>query len=383
MRPPLGGRSRFFNAQNFHFFMTEFHKFSVSSLTKCIRYGVTNIFVNFQVLDQEYISPTILGFPLRLRINATGSVTFNREETFQRRGSNGVLLEGRISPSAVMALDETLLVDGYSFFSGLKRTTIQIARTHIGGKFAVENGQIAEAQIDLPSSEVTKVSSSIKVALYKNSKKDWEEQRANTPQEEWEYCSSETLGNVLGLEVCNSLSYGTHTVDGEIVVGEPYNMEFKVSKTDTFNFYKLYIKNQANVLEAIFDTPGSVIDRKIHFLFNVRPNNAGGYIVIRGMGYGIEGQYENTQTSKLLSLHYHEGSKVHGELVLSLQKQDEGICCKYIPKFSLTFGSNVFTLEGNLLHSIQEDHLDGLEGKNLLFSNHMRLFHSRIFLYLS
>ncbi|XP_069955767.1 uncharacterized protein [Cherax quadricarinatus] len=314
---------------------------------------------SFQVMDQEYISPTLLGFPLKLRLNATGSVTFNNEETVQAQGSQGFLIEVQYSPSAVIAIDETLAVEGYCSSSGIRRTSTQIARTHFGGKVTIENnGQIAEAKIDIPKSEVTKLSSSITVALFKSSINGWEEQKAEMPVEQ-NYCSPESLSNVLGLEVCSSLSYGTHNINGEAYTGEPYHMDFKVTKTDTFNYYKLYVKKQENVLEGIFDTPGSSIDRKVHFLFNVRPNNDGGYIAIRGMGYGIEGQYENTQSSKKLALKYREDSKISGAFEISLLEEEERTNHKYIPKILLILGSDVFTLDGNLLFPNQED--EGLE----------------------
>ncbi|XP_042216922.1 uncharacterized protein LOC121862668 [Homarus americanus] len=314
---------------------------------------------SFQVVDQEYISPTLLGFPLKLLLNATGSVIFNKEEKLQMRGTQDIILEGKLSPSAVVALDETLMVDGYVSSSGIRRTTTQIARTHIGGKIAIENGEILEVQINVPSPEITKLSKSVKVSLFKNSRKDWEEHKGEG-EESQQQCSPDSLSKGLGLELCSSVSYKTRSLDGETIVSEPYNMDFKITKTDTFNYYKLYVKKQENVLEALFDSPGSSIDRKVHFLFNVRPNDAGVYMAIRGMGYGIEGEYENTYASKKLSLVYREESNVVGEFEVSLQNQTGKYGHKYIPKMSLTLGKEVLTLGGNIVYNKEEEH-EGLE----------------------
>ncbi|XP_069196040.1 uncharacterized protein [Procambarus clarkii] len=315
---------------------------------------------SFQVMDQEYMSTTLLGFPLKLRLNATGSVTFNRKETFQRRGTQGVLLEGRVAPSAVVAVDETLIVDGYGSSSGIRRTTTQIARTNFGGKIAIENGQIAEAQIDIPKSELTRLRSSVEVALFRTKINGWETQRARVSASNTR-CWSESLTNALGVRACGTLAHSVHSPNGESYTGEPYVNDFVVAKTDTFNYYKLYIKKQENVLEAIFDTPGSSIDRKVNFLFNVRPNNAGGYIAIRGMGFGIEGQYENTEISKKIALQYLEKSKVAGELEVSLQKQEEGASRTFIPEILLTLGSDVFTLGGRLTCNHQQGQEEGVK----------------------
>lgn len=62
-------------------------------------------------MNQELVSPTILGFPLRLKINATGLLNFTQESNFQSSSpGQSVTVEGRLSPSAVVTVDQTLMV---------------------------------------------------------------------------------------------------------------------------------------------------------------------------------------------------------------------------------------------------------------------------------
>lgn len=74
-----------------------------------------------QVMNQELVSPTILGFPLRMKINATGLLNFTQESTFQASlPGESMTVEGRLFPTAVVAVDQTLMV-GKEEASGSKR----------------------------------------------------------------------------------------------------------------------------------------------------------------------------------------------------------------------------------------------------------------------
>lgn len=64
-----------------------------------------------QVMNQEMVTPTILGFPLMLKINASGVLNFTQESNFQSfLPGQSMIMEGRLSPSAVVTVDQTLMV---------------------------------------------------------------------------------------------------------------------------------------------------------------------------------------------------------------------------------------------------------------------------------
>lgn len=298
------------------------------------------------------MAPTFLGFPLRLKLNATASVSIQHQHTFRNTRDSGLLLEGSLAPTVVAAMDETLMVDAFVSSSGIRRSSTQLAKINIGGKFSYDDREVTELQLSVPDEEVTKVSSSVTLALLKGAGR-WEElEGASTVKEN--HCTG-TYEEEVGLKTCTSLSHNTYEVDGQQVTIEPYKSEFKVTRTDTFKYYKLYIKQQDNIVEALFDTPGSSFDRKIHFLFNMNPNRESGYIVVRGVGYGIKGQYKNTQAEQELQLQYLQASETLGELKVSLMNKREGSSVEYVPTFLLAVGPNRFTLEGKLKHGTDED----------------------------
>ncbi|XP_066981093.1 uncharacterized protein [Macrobrachium rosenbergii] len=309
---------------------------------------------SFKVIDQEYVSTTQLGFPLRLRVNATGSISFEHELKTEKDEST-LVYETKISASAVLACDESLVVDGYGAWSGVRRRSSKTIHTDLGGKIERRPLQPFGMQIILAKPEIAKVSSSSQVALYKNAEQGWCDEWQAALIEDHEYCSSELFKRILGLEVCAKSSFGTHTVGQESFHGEPYNSEFTVSKSDTFAYYQFYFKIEDNIFEAIFEAPGSSIQRKIHFLVNLGPDGTGGYIVIRGMGYGLQGQYQWTETLKELSLKYMEDSLTKGGIEISLQSEKERSGFQHTPKFVLTIGPDVYSAEGNLAVKSKDD----------------------------
>lgn len=298
------------------------------------------------------MAPTFLGFPLRLRVNATASVNIQPQHTFRNSRESGLLLEGSLNPTVVAAMDETLMVDAFVASSGLRRSSTQLAKMNIGAKFSYKDGEVTELQVSVPDEEVAAVSSSVTLALLQDGGK-WEELEGASVMKENDCVG--TFEEAVGLKTCTSLSRNTYEADGQQVTVEPYTSEFKMMRTDTFKYYKLYIKLHEHLVEVLFDTPGSFHDRKFHFIFNVNPDREGGYIIVRGAGYGIKGQYKNTQKEVQLQLQYMQESEVLGELEVSLKEQEEGSSVEYVPAFLLAIGPNKFTLDGMLKHSTDKD----------------------------
>lgn len=152
-------------------------------------------------------------------------------------------------------------------------------------------------------------------------------------------------------------------MDGETVASGSYKTDLTVTKTDSFNHYRLYATqnlDQANFIEVLFDTPGSTTDRKTNVIFNLRPNNAGGYIVLRSVGYGIQGTFENTEDLKELTLEYLQASKVVGKFGVSLKREMEGVETHLSPSLVISLEPDTYSLDGKLSYSM--DNRKGLQG---------------------
>lgn len=90
---------------------------------------------------------TQLGYPLHLRLNATGSVVLKHDFNIKMAEGGGMSLEGNVAPSVVVSADERLWVDGYMATSGVRRTSTLTARTEFGGKLSLNQGNVSSCRI--------------------------------------------------------------------------------------------------------------------------------------------------------------------------------------------------------------------------------------------
>ncbi|XP_068250910.1 uncharacterized protein [Palaemon carinicauda] len=328
---------------------------------------------SFQILQQELVSPTLLGFPLRLRLNATGSVNYEHTGEFSMSSMTEFHLEGQVTASTVFALDETLMVEGYGSNSGVRRRSTHVTSTEFGGKVDMQNGKLVDIQFNIPKQELARASSSVKVALYENYRQDWNEADYEGPTEKFEYCSPDNTRRITGLEFCGSSEQAILQTDSEkSVPGDIYSAEYTLTKADTFDFYQFQFKNDKKGYALTFDTPGSSVDRKVGFMVNMRPGKAKGTLTIPGKSFDMEGNYENTETLKKFALQYKEDSVSQGNFEFTLPIAVDGTSFEVSPKIMLNVNSffdldvqgtlkkapGQFLLEGHSKCSLMENPLD-------------------------
>ena len=277
------------------------------------------------------MTPTLLGFPLRLKYNITGSLSLNREGRLEVVRPGQLLLEGKLTPTIAVTADETLLLDGYGFHSGIRRSTTHHGHSHFGGKISIHNGHLVDAQLDLPKTEVVKIYSSVKVALYSNANQGWSELPASNPPEESEGCSSKGLSDIIGLQVCHVERSTKQLTDGDVdvVESEHYERKIVISKTDNFDKFVFTLQKAENTFEAVLDTPGSSVDRRVSVVLNSHRDGVGSTIVVPGRQ--VEGLYHWSPALKKVALKYYIDSEVHGELDVTLQGNEEGVNMRHTP----------------------------------------------------
>lgn len=328
---------------------------------------------SFQILQQELMSPTILGFPLRLHLNATGSMNYVDTTEFSATSLLDIQLEGQITTSTVLAMDETLMIDGYGSTSGVRRRSTHISSADFGLKVDMQNGKLADFQFNVPNQELARVTSSVKVALYENHRQDWNEAEYEGAHEKYEYCSPDDTRRITGLEYCGSSERALlYTDSEESIPGDVYSAEYTLTKADTFDYYQLLYKNEKKDYELTFDTPGSSVDRKVSLQVRLRPGKAKGTLAIPGKSYDVEGSYENTAALKKFAVQYTEDSVSQGNFEITVPVTTDETGFTVTPKIALNLdsffdfdfggtlkkGTGQFLLEGHATCSQMENPLD-------------------------
>lgn len=285
-------------------------------------------------MNQEFVTSTLLGFPLRLKYNVTGSLSLDKEGRIQAVSPGQLLLEGKLSPTVAVTSDEMLLLDGYGFHSGIRRSTTHHAHSHFGGKVNIQGRRVVDVQLDLPKTEVVKIYSSVKIALYSNTDQGWSDLATHSGPEESEGCSSKGLSDIIGLQVCH-VERSAKFSGTDVANSEPYEKKIVISKTDNFDKFVFSLRKVENAFEAIVDTPGSSVDRRVSVVVNSRGNGMDSTIVVPRRK--VEGEYEWSPTLKKIALKYYQDSEVHGELDVSLQGVKEGPNMRHTPHVVLSW----------------------------------------------
>lgn len=70
-----------------------------------------------------------------------------------------VEMEGKIRPSAVLAIDEIVSVEGKGFQSGVLRSSTSTARAEIGGRLEMSGWNMVDFSLNMPEGEMMKISS--------------------------------------------------------------------------------------------------------------------------------------------------------------------------------------------------------------------------------
>ncbi|MPC41967.1 Apolipophorin [Portunus trituberculatus] len=189
-------------------------------------------------------------------------------------------------------------------------------------------------QLDLPKTEVVKIYSSVKIALYSNTDQGWSDLAAHSDPGESEGCSSKALSDIIGLQVCH-VERSTKIIDTDVASSEPYEKKIVISKTDNFDKFVFSLRQAKNAFEAIIDTPGSSVDRRVSVVVNSHGNGMDSTIVVPRRK--VEGEYEWSPTLKKVTLKYYQDSEVHGELDVNLQVVKEGANMRHTPHIVLSW----------------------------------------------
>lgn len=274
------------------------------------------------------MTPTLLGFPLRLKYNISGSLSLSKEGRLEAVGPGQLLLEGQLSPTVTVAADEAFLLDGYGGYCGIKRSTTHHAHARLGGKISIRSGRLVDAQLDLPETEVMKIHSSVKVTVYSNANQEWSEPATQTHPQKSEGCLSKALSDAIGLQVCSKESLPKQRAMGSLADANIYEKEIVMTKSDNFDKFVFSFRKTESDIEAVFDTPGSSVNRRVSVMLDNSAEGVGGIVEVPGRQ--IKGQYQWSPALKRMALKYYKNSEPQMELETSLQSSSKGSGTRYI-----------------------------------------------------
>ncbi|XP_076069598.1 uncharacterized protein LOC143041517 [Oratosquilla oratoria] len=255
--------------------------------------------VSLQLFDQEYVAPTILGFPLRLRLNTTSSHTIHVEE---KKDSDEFQMN--FVPSTSLTFDESLGVEAYVASSAIRRTITAVSRADIGFSVSFKSFRDFAVRLLVPNNEILKFSTTSNLLFYDSSRSSWNDYASRSVGNEILSCSGQYTRQPLGVEFCASSVVGPNGFQSL----EPFKAQLVLSKTDTFDRYLFSFNISRNMLMIDFDTPDSSINRRLGLEYNFDDNNNLEAIVhTQDKSYVLLGQVVDDRRSISMNLGYREG----------------------------------------------------------------------------
>ena len=229
-------------------------------------------------LDGSIIVPTVAGLPLNMTAKGSRSVnlkSFTKVNLKEFLSKRKALFDAEISPSFSIILTGTMSVDAFITQTSIRSTSTLKSSTYFGGSFDVIGTRLVQLQLKIPNERIEVFDFSVDFLRYREGR--YESIHSYQKLEDFELCSPETANTMFGLSGCGHASYfhGRHKGDPEWFFAGPSRFNLIFRKTDTFKGLIVkysWMQNNASALRGvindislIYDTPGSVINRKTIF----------------------------------------------------------------------------------------------------------------------
>ncbi|CAL4061259.1 unnamed protein product, partial [Meganyctiphanes norvegica] len=205
---------------------------------------------SLMIFDQEYVTPTILGFPLRMKMDAGLSLNIDKDIKFENTKTSVKLI-----PQAVLQIKNKVFVEGYGYSSSVSKLSTAEAKTEFKGSIDRKTDEW-EIEITTSDDNILKISTETLYSASKDGSKD-----TLFEIEGEKSCTPDSVNYVTGMTFCmtsKESSNGTYPY---------YSSIYTLNKTDTHDRY-LFKAGYSTEFDKqgfhfLIDTPGSSISRKI------------------------------------------------------------------------------------------------------------------------
>lgn len=216
---------------------------SLKSLFDRKQYDYTK---SFKVINTQYTIPTVLGFPLKVEVSSTASVSFEMKTEIDvyriiktRTGEAALFL----NPSAVLEVDGKMTVDALFAQSGVETKGNLKTNTYLDLKLSLEDGKLLDVVVNVPRKKVEVIE--VKSALYVRQREQLVELGGVGELTQWDTCSGEYVPTVTGMRGCSQLELR----NASDVQSAPYfpltgrfHYTLALQKSDNFTAYHLHME---------------------------------------------------------------------------------------------------------------------------------------------
>jgi len=333
----------------------KYHGINVLELLKSIAQNHEQEYTqNFQLMDLTYTVPTILGLPLKLDLNAHGTMHLKVGGKIDLVGLSmpplNFDIDGHIKPSAAIEVKTEMGIDAFLTQTGIKMVANIHTSTAIEGKINLKDGKIFKVHHAVPETEQEIFHGETKFFV-KHLETEREQRMITKDAIAIEKCTGEMLAKITGLEMCGEVrlpNAATIKTAPYFPLTGPVNMRLAVMKRDpkltSFDFEASRTSvDGVETLKLIFDTPKSEINRELSTIVTL--NTA-----TKNLGIDIKSPWKKIAASASL-VNNADLKKIFGKVVIDEKKeysatatvlvQRENDIMKIIPEFNINMNGVV------------------------------------------
>ncbi|XP_054278128.1 uncharacterized protein LOC128996709 [Macrosteles quadrilineatus] len=331
---------------------------------KHLKESLSSIFTNknfdysksFRFLNTEHVIPTILGLPLKVKVNGTASVgmrlktELDFDNILKTSSGNIVLLA---NPSAAVAIDGKMTVDAVFSQASVETKGSLSSNTYLDTNIKVEKGKVIDVFVNVPRDKVEIIN--VTSAVYVKKRDQLVEIEGVGEVSEQDTCSGVHVPTLSGMRVCTQYVLR----NASAIEDSPYfpltgkfQYALALQKSDDFEFYRFHLKQNFNALadanahflryytgdfEIEMDTPGSKINRRLaaELFFDSKNGNAKLQLESPAGSVEFSGKLSVEGASREAEL----AAKVNGEdyvaLKVGLRSKSEANNIMLVPSFLL------------------------------------------------
>merc|ERR1711981_295123 len=230
-------------------------------------------------LDGKIEIPTVAGLPLNLAVNGTSSVSLISKHNIDMAnlfttGTASATME--FIPKATIQITGTMSVDAKFAKAGLKSVSKLHTSTYFDGKINMDGWKLLEAEMNMPQDTIDVLDVSVDFFSLQNN--EYAVIKSKNEPKKYNGCTPNALNNIFGMKMCGSVLYHENDQDNlDVYFAGPFALSMNLQKTDVFSKYTFQYTwtsdptdSNNEKLTAVFDTPGSRINRRssLDFKYN-------------------------------------------------------------------------------------------------------------------
>jgi len=315
---------------------------------------------NFQLLDLTYTVPTVLGLPLKLDLNAHGTMHLKMGGKLDivklMQPPRNLDIDGYIKPSAAIEVRTEMGIDAFHTQTGIKMVANLHTATSVEGKILLKDGKIFKVHYAVPKTE-QEIFHGMTKFFVKHHKTEREQRMITQDAITMSKCTGETLAAITGLEMCGEV----RLPNAAMVKTAPYfpltgpvNMRLAIAKKDakltSYDFEASRTSvDGVEALKLILDTPGSEINRELSTIVSLNT-------VAKTLDINVRSPWKKVAVAASL-VNNADLKKVNAKLVIDEKKeysatatvlvQREKDIMKIIPEFKVNLnGAIPLTADG-------------------------------------